>query len=773
MVDLAGSEKVKKTEAKGALLEEAKNINQSLSTLGNVINALTKGQHHVPYRNSVLTRLLSDALGGNSKTVLIIAASPALFNAEETLSTLRFGKRAKEIKNRVAVNEELSIEQYKARLAAAKLRINKLETENHNLKGTVKQLMAVSAASKDKQIAHKFENIVRNIDLSVSRSPPTPTPKHRKSPHQHGHQKTKSALNALKLGGGHATRQKKQNKMARSMSVQINESDLDNLDGIPSVSHLNRNVSAPGYGMAMEQEVGVDEESQFMSGNMSLPPDNSLEKDAEILSLKKKLAEVQEDLRTAENAERMVTDAKAELNQGHLQLREEYEEKVEQLEMQELHNGAMKSKIETLQTLLDDCKLRMTQKQHQFEAKEKLYIAKCDKLRAEVATLKHSTKRYTSLSSPGGIAGARGTTDDDDRREVRDGDADCERYREDDGDHDRDGAVGGGSSGVSRVSGLSALSRSGRGQDLDDEKRVDDGDQITELSSKLLQSADSSKRQQLQEFVNKTKEERQKHKLLQDRYRKMNDILKCYKERDQTNHALRRAWAKHMNALEKALCQQDAATARWKAQSQTHIETYRLEIERLQNTMKHFQQVRSSSYAGRASSPRYGGGGLPASLKRRSSTGSIVGSTIDDDAASVISTNTATSYPMHSQQRQHSFSSRSGIAQPQQQQQQMVAGQSAQMQIQPIQHQQQFMSYSAAPQYSIQKIAHPTYIVPQRTMNVMAPQQFAIAANPVQQYTVSAVPTQIQHTVGAPHQFVQSQQPPMQQIQAPPHMNQF
>eukprot|EP01083_Nonionella_stella_P279972 952270_1 len=138
MVDLAGSEKVKKTEAKGALLEEAKNINQSLSTLGNVINALTKGQHHIPYRDSILTRLLSDALGGNSKTMLIIAASPCLFNSEETLSTLRFGKRAKEIKNKIAVNEELSIEQYKARLHAAKLKINSLEKENNILKKKIR-----------------------------------------------------------------------------------------------------------------------------------------------------------------------------------------------------------------------------------------------------------------------------------------------------------------------------------------------------------------------------------------------------------------------------------------------------------------------------------------------------------------------------------------------------------------------------------------------------------------------------------------------------------
>ncbi len=75
LVDLAGSEKVEKTGATGSTLKEAQHINKSLSALGNVINALTENKPHVPYRDSKLTRLLSDALGGNAKTVLIITCS--------------------------------------------------------------------------------------------------------------------------------------------------------------------------------------------------------------------------------------------------------------------------------------------------------------------------------------------------------------------------------------------------------------------------------------------------------------------------------------------------------------------------------------------------------------------------------------------------------------------------------------------------------------------------------------------------------------------------
>lgn len=77
LVDLAGSEKIQKTGAEGTVLEEAKKINQSLSCLGNVINALTDNRSHIPYRNSKLTRLLQESLGGNSKTTLIITCSPS------------------------------------------------------------------------------------------------------------------------------------------------------------------------------------------------------------------------------------------------------------------------------------------------------------------------------------------------------------------------------------------------------------------------------------------------------------------------------------------------------------------------------------------------------------------------------------------------------------------------------------------------------------------------------------------------------------------------
>ncbi|KAG9318497.1 P-loop containing nucleoside triphosphate hydrolase protein [Chiua virens] len=117
LVDLAGSEKVGKTGASGQTLEEAKKINKSLSALGMVINALTDSK----YRDSKLTRILQESLGGNSRTTLIINCSPSAYNEAETLSTLRFGIRAKSIKNTARVNQELSPLELKGLLSKAQL----------------------------------------------------------------------------------------------------------------------------------------------------------------------------------------------------------------------------------------------------------------------------------------------------------------------------------------------------------------------------------------------------------------------------------------------------------------------------------------------------------------------------------------------------------------------------------------------------------------------------------------------------------------------------
>jgi kinesin family protein 3/17 len=107
LVDLAGSERQSKTGATGDRLKEATKINLSLSALGNVISTLVDGKSsHIPYRDSKLTRLLQDSLGGNSNTLMLATISPASYNFDETLSTLRYANRAKNIKNKPKINED-------------------------------------------------------------------------------------------------------------------------------------------------------------------------------------------------------------------------------------------------------------------------------------------------------------------------------------------------------------------------------------------------------------------------------------------------------------------------------------------------------------------------------------------------------------------------------------------------------------------------------------------------------------------------------------------
>nr|CAB3498193.1 unnamed protein product [Digitaria exilis] len=136
LVDLAGSERQKSSGAEGERLKEATNINKSLSTLGLVITNLiavsNKKSHHVPYRDSKLTFLLQDSLGGNSKTTIIANISPSNCCAAETLSTLKFAQRAKYIRNNAVINEDASGD-----VLSMRLQIQNLKKEVSRLQGLV------------------------------------------------------------------------------------------------------------------------------------------------------------------------------------------------------------------------------------------------------------------------------------------------------------------------------------------------------------------------------------------------------------------------------------------------------------------------------------------------------------------------------------------------------------------------------------------------------------------------------------------------------------
>lgn len=134
LVDLAGSERLAKTEATGQRAKEAANINKSLLTLGNVISALVTGSKHVPYRDSKLTQLLQDSLGGNAKTCMMATLGPAIYNYDETLSTLLYATRAREIKNIPKINEDPKdalLGQLKAQIDALKKQLEEQNAETN------------------------------------------------------------------------------------------------------------------------------------------------------------------------------------------------------------------------------------------------------------------------------------------------------------------------------------------------------------------------------------------------------------------------------------------------------------------------------------------------------------------------------------------------------------------------------------------------------------------------------------------------------------------
>jgi kinesin family protein 5 len=172
LVDLAGSEKVGKTGASGQTLEEAKKINKSLSALGMVINALTDGKSsHIPYRDSKLTRILQESLGGNSRTTLIINCSPCSYNLDETISTLRFGVRAKSIKNTARVNAELSPAELKALLKRAQADASKHQNYIAALEGEIKIWRAGGRVAESEWV--EMAKIATSVGAEASGTAPT------------------------------------------------------------------------------------------------------------------------------------------------------------------------------------------------------------------------------------------------------------------------------------------------------------------------------------------------------------------------------------------------------------------------------------------------------------------------------------------------------------------------------------------------------------------------------------------------------------------------
>lgn len=149
-MDLAGSERVKKSLASGDRLNEAKSINLSLTTLGKCIHALTESSSNpfIPFRESKLTRILQDSFGGNCKTVLIVTVGPSNKHIEETISSLNFGMRAMKVENRPRINKNIDyyemLIKLQAELDLKDEQIRKLEISQGKLLDLMKNLKEVA-----------------------------------------------------------------------------------------------------------------------------------------------------------------------------------------------------------------------------------------------------------------------------------------------------------------------------------------------------------------------------------------------------------------------------------------------------------------------------------------------------------------------------------------------------------------------------------------------------------------------------------------------------
>uniref|UniRef100_A0A8C3TCB8 Kinesin family member 13B n=1 Tax=Chelydra serpentina TaxID=8475 RepID=A0A8C3TCB8_CHESE len=189
LVDLAGSERATKTGAAGDRLKEGSNINKSLTTLGLVISALAdqaagkNKNKFVPYRDSVLTWLLKDSLGGNSKTAMVATVSPAADNYDETLSTLRYADRAKNIVNHAVVNEdpnariirELREEVEKLRVQLTKAEAMKSPELKDRLEESEKLIQEMTVTWEEKlrkteEIAQERQKQLESLGISLQSS---------------------------------------------------------------------------------------------------------------------------------------------------------------------------------------------------------------------------------------------------------------------------------------------------------------------------------------------------------------------------------------------------------------------------------------------------------------------------------------------------------------------------------------------------------------------------------------------------------------------------
>ncbi|KAB2082880.1 hypothetical protein ES319_A05G227700v1 [Gossypium barbadense] len=390
LVDLAGSERAKRTGADGMRFKEGIHINKGLLALGNVISALgdekkRKEGGHVPYRDSKLTRLLQDSLGGNSKTVMIACVSPADTNAEETLNTLKYANRARNIQNKAVINRDpmaaqlqrmrSQIEQLQAELLfyrgdgqapfdelqILKHKVSLLEASNSELQRELQERMLTS-----EQLAQ------RALDAQVEKD------------------KLVMQIESVRNGKSWEEVDSNQNQDLNLMKTYVLK--IQELEGeLIRLKSVNSSKRSRFSDCVDSDDDGTSKNSLFSSENGYLSSDEIEDNQAELehTSLQEKLDKELKEL--DKRLEQKEAEMKRFANSDTSVLKQHYEKKVNELEQEK---RALQREIEDLRHNLAD--ISSTSDDGAQKLKEE-YLQKLTALEAQVAELRRKQDAQAQL----------------------------------------------------------------------------------------------------------------------------------------------------------------------------------------------------------------------------------------------------------------------------------------------------------------------------------------------------------------------------------------
>ena len=338
--DLAGSEKVKKTGATGDLLEQAKAINQSLSALGNVISALTtKGHKHIPYRDSILTFLLQDALGGNTKTSLVVTCSSETYNYDETVSTLRFATRAKQMTNKVKVNKVMSVAELQIMIAVLKKKLGKANAIISRLQSLVKLMRSANYNSEEhgSQIDQYLSELAK---VQASESPK----KSKTPPHVASEQKDNEEAVNVMVQPQNVTEMKDNNVVEKADSV-IDSADSDGDRSLDSNAPSNRmNVEMEDQMERLHSIIDhKDKEIEELSEEIQKLKAELYAHTRREETLQRSLSNLKEDDKVNEDGKSDDVDSSTESNEREKQWRQSVDEHSQTIHALKAENEAVKN----------------------------------------------------------------------------------------------------------------------------------------------------------------------------------------------------------------------------------------------------------------------------------------------------------------------------------------------------------------------------------------------------------------------------------------------